>query len=265
MTQIAADALGISPSNIRFDLGDSTLPDAPGQTGSTTISSVGSAVQVACIALKDKLLQLAVNSPRLALHNKKPEDLSVKDGQMFLTSNPTVRITYAEVLKQHNVPQVEVTEESKLGAEWQQYAMYSFGAHFVEVHVSPDTGEVRVKRVVTSAGVGKIINQKTARSQSIGGVVGGIGMALTEESVMDHRFGRYVTADLAGYHVPVNADTPQIEVFFIDEHDPHVNPVGAKGLGEIAIVGVAAAIANAVFHATGKRIRELPITPDKLI
>ncbi|KAA5540360.1 xanthine dehydrogenase family protein molybdopterin-binding subunit [Adhaeribacter rhizoryzae] len=265
MTQIAADTLNISPALIRFDLGESTLPDAPGQTGSTTVSSVGSAVKVACEALKQKLLQLAVTSPHSTLYNANPADLSVADGRIFKTQNPAVSITYTEILKQNNLPQLEVTEESKPGAEWQKYSMSAFGAHFVEVHVNPITGEVRVKRVVTCAGVGKVINLKTARSQSIGGIVGGIGMALTEESVMDHRFGRYVTADFANYHVPVHADVPQIDAFFIDEHDPHVNPVGAKGLGEIAIVGVSAAIANAVFHATGKRIRNLPITPDKLI
>jgi xanthine dehydrogenase YagR molybdenum-binding subunit len=160
---------------------------------------------------------------------------------------------------------MEVTEESKSGPERDQYSMYSFGCHFVEVHVSPVTGEVRVKRVVTCADVGKIINYKTARSQSIGGVVGGIGMALMEESVMDHRYGRYTTTDFASYHIPVHADIPQIEVLYIDKPDVYVNPIGSKGLGEIAIVGVAAAVANAVFHATGKRIRQLPITPDKLV
>jgi xanthine dehydrogenase YagR molybdenum-binding subunit len=265
MTQIAADALGVAPANIRFDLGDSAFPDAPGQTGSTTVSSVGSAVKVACEALKQKLLQLAISKPGSPFGNFKPEDIAVKAGQIYLTSNPAVRISYAEVLNQHNLPQVEVTEASGPGAEWQQFSMYSFGAHFVEVHVHPATGEARVKRAVTCAAVGKIINEKMARSQSVGGIVGGIGMALTEESVMDHRYGRYITNNLADYHVPVHADVPPIDVIFIDEHDPHVNPVGAKGLGEIAIVGVAAAVANAVFHATGKRIRELPITPDKLV
>lgn len=265
MVQIAAEVLGVPPANIRFDLGESTLPDAPGQTGSTTVSSVGSAIQVACAALKQKILALAVSKPDSVLYNLKPENLTVQNSRIISPQNAGAGLTYTDVLRAHNLPQVEVTEESKPGAEWGKYSMYSYGAHFIEVNVNPHTGEVRVKRAVTCAGVGKIINEKTARSQSIGGVVGGIGMALTEESVMDHRFGRYVTADLAGYHVPVNADVPEIDVFFMDEHDPHVNPVGAKGLGEIAIVGVAAAIANAVFHATGKRIRELPITPDKLI
>jgi xanthine dehydrogenase YagR molybdenum-binding subunit len=220
---------------------------------------------VACEALKKNLLELAVSLPGSPFTNTQIKDLTVKNGIIYLTANPSAQMSYADVLKKHNLPQVEVPEESKPGEEWQKYSMYSFGAHFVEVHVNPATGEVRVKRAITCAGVGKVINPKTARSQSIGGIVGGIGMALTEESVMDHRYGRYVTTDLASYHVPVHADIPQIDVFFIDEHDPHVNPVGAKGLGEIAIVGVAAAIANAIFHATGKRVRDLPITPDKLI
>ena len=158
-----------------------------------------------------------------------------------------------------------MTEESKSGAERDQYSMYSFGCHFVEVEVNPLTGEVRVTGVVTCADVGAIINYQPARSQSIGGVVGGIGMALMEHSEMAHRFGRYVTTDFASYHIPVHADVPPIEVYYIDKPDMQANPIGSKGLGEIAIVGVAAAIANAVFHATGKRVRELPITPDKLI
>jgi xanthine dehydrogenase YagR molybdenum-binding subunit len=242
MTQIASKILGVSPKKIRFDLGDSSLPDAPGQNGSSTIPSVGSAVHVACESLKKKLGELAAAIPDAAPN-----------------------MAYADILKFHKLPRVEVTEESKSGPERDQYSMYSFGCHFVEVHVSPVTGEVRVKRVVTCADVGKIINYKTARSQSIGGVVGGIGMALMEESTMDHRYGRYTTTDFASYHIPVHADIPQIEVLYIDKPDVYVNPIGSKGLGEIAIVGVAAAVANAVFHATGKRIRQLPITPDKLV
>lgn len=265
MVQIAANVLGISPNKIRFDLGESSLPNAPGQTGSTTITSVGSAVKAACEALKEKIVALAIPTLSSNLNTIKPEDLEAKDGRILLKNNPEKGISYTDVLKQHNLPQVEVTAESKPGPERQQYSMFAFGAHFVQVQVNPLTGEVRVTKAVTSAGVGKVINEKTARSQSIGGVVGGIGMALMEESVMDHRYGRYVTHDFATYHVPTHADIPPVEVYFIDEHDPYVNPIGAKGLGEIAIVGVAAAVANAVFHATGKRIRELPITPDKLI
>ncbi len=264
MTRIAAKVLGMSAKKVRFDLGDSALPDAPGQNGSSTIPSVGSAVHVACEALKNKLIGLAQQMPgRSGAAGQEPSAV-VKNGRVY-TAEDSEGMSYADILKYHHLKELEVSEESKSGAERDQYSMYSFGCHFVEVQVSPLTGEVRVTRVVTCADVGAIINYKTARSQSIGGVVGGIGMALMEHSAMDHRYGRYVTTDFASYHIPVHADVPPIEVYYVDKPDMHVNPIGAKGLGEIAIVGVAGAIANAVFHATGKRVRELPITPDKLI
>jgi xanthine dehydrogenase YagR molybdenum-binding subunit len=143
--------------------------------------------------------------------------------------------------------------------------MHSFGAVFTEVHVDPDLGTIRVPRIVTAHGVGNVLNEKTARSQIQGGVTWGIGMALLEETEIDPRTGRYVNADLAEYKVPVNADVGTIDVHFVDEHDAHVNPIGVKGAGEIGITGVAASIANAVYHATGKRIRDLPIRLDKLL
>ena len=144
--------------------------------------------------------------------------------------------------------------------------MHSFGALFVEVAVDPDLAETRVRRMVGAYGVGRVVNPKTSRSQCIGGMIGGIGMALMEHSIVDARNGRVVNANFAEYAVPVHADAPPVmDVIFVDEDDPHVNPLGVKGLGEIAIVGVASAISNAVFHATGKRVRELPITPDKLL
>ena len=262
MTRIAAKVLGVNAKKVRFDLGHSALPDAPGQNGSSTIPSVGSAVHVACEALKSKLAALAGEMPE---GRKSGGQVVVRNGRIFSSQDDKEGISYADILKYHHLNELEVTEESKSGAERDQYSMYSFGCHFVEVEVNPLTGEVRVTRVVTCADVGAIINYKTARSQSIGGVVGGIGMALMEHSEMDHRYGRYVTTDFAGYHIPVHADVPPIEVYYVDKPDMQANPIGSKGLGEIAIVGVAAAIANAVFHATGKRVRELPITPDKLI
>ncbi|GAB3271239.1 xanthine dehydrogenase family protein molybdopterin-binding subunit [Larkinella harenae] len=265
LIRITSQVLGIDPKKIQCDLGDSSLPDAPGQNGSATITSVGSAVHIACEALKLKLLTLGATMPGSILANRHPETVKTKNGRFFSVDEPNRNVLFTDILKHHQLPQVEVTEEAKPGAERDRHSMYSFGCHFVEVHVSPVTGEVRVKRVVTCADVGTIINHKTARSQSIGGVVGGIGMALMEESVMDHRYGCYVTSDLANYHIPVNADVPSIDVLYVDQPDQFVNPIGAKGLGEIAIVGVAAAVANAVFHATGKRIRDLPITPDKVL
>lgn len=262
MTRIVAKVLGVNAKKIRFELGHSALPDAPGQNGSSTIPSVGSAVHVACEALKNKLIALTGG---MSEQFKSGGQVVVRNGRVFGSADDKEGVSYADILKHHHLNELEVTEESKSGTERDQYSMYSFGCHFVEVLVSPLTGEVRVTRVVTCADVGAIINHKTARSQSIGGVVGGIGMALMEHSAMDHRFGRYVTTDFAGYHIPVHADIPPIEVYYIDKPDVHVNPIGSKGLGEIAIVGVAGAIANAVFHATGKRVRELPITPDKLV
>lgn len=265
MTRIAAKVLGINAKKVRFDLGHSALPDAPGQNGSSTIPSVGSAVHAACEALKSKLIALAAQMPKANRPGGQEWSGVVRNGQVLGSEDDKEGISYADILKYHKLNELEVTEESKSGPERDQYSMYSFGCHFVEVQVSPLTGEVRVTRVVTCADVGAIINHKTARSQSIGGVVGGIGMALMEHSAMDHRFGRYVTTDFASYHIPVHADVPPIEVYYIDKPDMKADPIGSKGLGEIAIVGVAGAIANAVFNATGKRVRELPITPDKLI
>jgi xanthine dehydrogenase YagR molybdenum-binding subunit len=265
MTRIAAKVLGIHAKMVRFDLGDSALLDAPGQNGSSTIPSVGSAVHDVCVALRDKLVEMASEMPVSAIDNKDKSQVVVRDGQVFASVADTKGVSFGDILKHHHRNELEVSAESKSGPERNQYSMYSFGCHFVEVEVSPFTGEVRVTRVVTCADVGTIINYKTARSQSIGGIVGGIGMALMEESAMDHRYGRYVTSDFGSYHIPVHADIPPIEVYYVDKPDVHVNPIGSKGLGEIAIVGVAAAVANAVFHATGKRIRQLPITPDKLI
>ena len=168
-------------------------------------------------------------------------------------------------MARQNLPNIEAKTKSAPGEEKDKYSMHSFGAVFVEVHVDPDLGEVRVTRVVGAYGVGNILNAKTARSQLLGGVVFGIGMALLEETRADTRTGRVMNPDLAEYHIPVNADVPEIDITFVPETDPYVNPLGVKGIGEIGITGVVAAIANAVYHATGKRVRDLPITVDKVM
>ncbi|HET9502070.1 MAG TPA: xanthine dehydrogenase family protein molybdopterin-binding subunit [Hymenobacter sp.] len=223
MTQIAADAFGIAPEKVRFELGDAALPPAPGQFGSHTVASVGAAVHAACTALRQQL-----------------------------ADNPAAP---AEVVRE--AP--EVPEKGEKSGK-------SFAAHFVEVRVHAHTGEVRVARVVSAIDAGRIINPKTAQSQVYGAITWGLGLALMEDAVLDHRFGRITNADLANYHVPVQADIPPaIDVLFIDKPDTYLDPMGAKGLGEIGIVGFCAAIANAVYHATGKRVRELPITPDKML
>ena len=242
MVIIAADTLGWPAEKIVFELGDSSLPQAPTQGGSSTVSSVGSAVHDACVALKQKIYTLL----------GKPQD-------------STDSIDYAGILQQLNLPVLEITQESQSNEEAKKYSMYSFSAHFAQVYVHPLTGVVKIKKLVATVDAGKIVNHKTAASQMIGGAVGGIGMAMTEEAVIDDRYGRYINGNFADYHVPVQADIPQIEAIFIDKPDPIINPVGTKGIGEISLIGVAAAVTNAVFNATGIRIRELPVTPDKLL
>jgi xanthine dehydrogenase YagR molybdenum-binding subunit len=235
MTQVAAETLGLPMERVKFMLGDTRLPRAPVHGGSMTMASVGSAIQAACRTARQDVLSRASGS-----------DL-------------------ADAMRRLNEP-VEATADVKPGDESQRFSMHAFGAVFVEVAVDPDLGETRVRRIVGAYGAGRIVNPKTTRSQCIGGMIGGIGMALMEHSVVDARNGRVPNANFAEYAVPVHADAPPVmDVTFVDEHDPHVNPLGVKGVAELAMVGVAPAIANAVYHATGKRIRELPITPDKLL
>lgn len=262
MTQIAADALGLPPERIRFEWGNSDFAQAPTQGGSAIVNTVGPAVQEACLALKDKLRELA-GAGNSAFASAKKEDVTLANDHLALNGNATARASYADLVKQAGGS--AVTVESKPGADGKAYSMYSFSVHFAQVRVHQLTGEVRVSKLVSCADAGTIVNEKTAGNQMQGGAVGGIGMALMEHAIIDDRFGRYVTKDLADYHVPVHADAPAVEVFFVNQPDPHVNQLGTKGIGEIAIIGVAPAIANAVFNATGKRVRELPITPDKLI
>jgi xanthine dehydrogenase YagR molybdenum-binding subunit len=236
MTQVAAETLGLPLDRVRFELGDTRLPPAPVHGGSMTMASVGSAVQAACAKARRRVL---------ARVRKRNPDLG-------------------EVLRRRKTP-LEVTAKSEPGTASDRYSMHAFGAVFAEVSVDPDLGMVRVPRIVGAYGAGRIVNPKTARSQAIGGMVMGIGMALMEHTEVDPRTGRVVNGNLAEYLVPVNADIGELDVTFVEEHDPHVNPLGVKGVGEIAVVGVAAAIANAVYHATGRRVRELPITPEKLL
>ncbi len=265
MTGIATEAFGLSPDKIIFELGDSSLPPGPTQGGSTTTSTLGSAVHDVCVALQQKMAELVTTKEGSPLKNAKPENLVFAKGFISLKTDASKRVAYADVLKQTDLSKLEVTKESQAGDERSKYSIYSFAVHFVQVLVHRSTGVVRIKKVVTVADAGKIINEKTAGSQLMGGVVSGIGMALMEDGMFDHRFGSFLNNNLADYHVPVSADVPHIEALFIDKPDPFINPMGSKGLGEIANVGFAAAVANAVYHATGKRIRALPITPDKLI
>jgi len=265
MTQVAADALGLPVERVRFELGDSRLPEAPVSGGSTTVASVAPAVKAAAHALKLKLVGIAVGDERSPLHGALADEVEIDGGRLFLRSDPAKGESMTDIVVRHGGADIGVRAEADPGDASKKYSMHAFGAVFVEVHVDEALGTVCVPRVVGAYGVGKLMNAKTGHSQLMGGIVFGLGMALFEETVFDLRDGRAVNGNLAEYHVPVNADIGSIEVEVVEEDDPHVNPLGAKGIGEIGITGVAAAVANAVYHATGKRIRELPITLDKLL
>lgn len=266
LTQIAAEALGLPLAAVTARLGDSDLPTAPIQGGSWTAASVGSAVKLVCDEVREKVFQLARKVKHSPLADAKIEDLTFADGHVRRTSDPTRAVAIADAMQSGKVERIEEETTSIPNlAKQALYSRYTHSAVFAEVRVDPDFGTVRVSRVVSAVAGGRILNPKTARSQILGSVVWGIGMALEEESVIDHQYGRFMNHSLAEYHVPVNADVRDIDVIFVAERDEIVNPLGAKGLGEIGLVGVAAAIANAVYHATGKRVRDLPITLDKLL
>jgi xanthine dehydrogenase YagR molybdenum-binding subunit len=265
MTQVAADALGLAPERVRFELGDTTMPPTPVSAASQTMASTGSAVHEACLAVRRRLVQMAIADAASPLHGLAEKDVVVADGRLSSKHSKSRGETIAALLGRSGLPHVEEQVEAKPGAEDARFSMWSFGAQFCEVRVDPDLGTARVSRWVGAFAAGRAINPRMVRSQLHGGIVFGIGMALLERSAMDARYGRFVTRDLAEYHVPVNADVPEIEVIYVDERDEHVNPLGAKGVGELGNTGAAAAIANAVFHATGKRVRDLPITLDKLL
>ncbi|WP_207515152.1 xanthine dehydrogenase family protein molybdopterin-binding subunit [Longitalea luteola] len=263
MTSIASNEMGWPVNQIKVEMGSTNFPPGPTQGGSTVTSTVGAAVQETCTALKEKIAELAGKAGS-AFQAVKAEDLKFSATGISLQKDASVKIAYNELLTKNGLAALELTRESK-AKQQQSYSMYSFSVHFVKLRVHPPTGRIRIDHVVSCADAGTIVSPKTAASQMIGGVVGGIGMALMEDMVIDHRFGRPVNNNLADYHVPVNADIPPVDVLFVNKKDPHTNPMGSKGLGEIALVGVAPAVANAVFNATGKRIRSLPITPDKLM
>ena len=265
MTQVAAETLGLPIENVTFKLGDSSLPRAPLEGGSFTAASVGSAVQLACESARHRLFELTREDRNSPLRNANPDDLMLADGHVRSRRDPSKAISIVDVMRRANLESIDELAATWPSREHMKHSCYAHSAVFAEVHVDEDLGTIRVPRVVSAVAAGRILNPKTARSQMLGGVVWGIGMALEEESVIDHAFGRIVNASLGEYHVPVNADISDIDVMFVDEPDEIVNPLGVKGVGEIGLVGVAAAISNAVYHATGKRIRKLPITLDMLL
>ena len=282
LTQIAAETMGVDPGKVRVKIGDSTLPASGTSGGSQTATSAGSSVMVVCQALKSEVTKFATKDEATPLWNLGDNEYDVKDGVVFAKADPKRRMSYAEILKRYGKREANATSFVKPGLERgtgqsgsplsmsdpnksDGSAFHGFGAHFCEVHIDPDLRMVRVARWNAAFALGKVLNEKTLRSQMIGGIVWGIGMGLLEETYLDARYGRFMNSNLAEYHVPVNRDTPPIDVILVPEKDDLVSPLGAKGGGEIGIVGAAAALGNAIFHATGKRVRELPITLDKIL
>ncbi len=263
-TQHAAERLGLPMAKIRFEYGDSSLPNAPVAGGSNQTVTIALAIQEASEKLQKELLSLAKKHDSSPLSGSHFDDVRATNNGLFRRDKPEVGETYVAILERAQQDSVEVEATTGQPFELTKYAMGSFGAQFCEIRVNEETGEARVARWVGAFDTGRILNPKTARSQFLGGIIMGIGMALTEETLFDERTGRIANATLAEYHVPVNADVPKIEAYFLDIPDPHT-ALGAHGIGEIGITGAAAAIANAIYHATGKRIRELPITLDKLL
>lgn len=299
MTQTAADALGLPIEKVKVKLGDSEFPKGANSGGSQVTASVGPAIRAASLGLVNKVVKMAVADVKSPLHGQKEEDITAQNGGIFLKTKTAVGELYVDILKRQNLqdvrasaetkvstrqqteanpatagsPEAAIEAESKSNAAVQEdektdrkpYSFHSFGAHFVKVLVDPDLGMIHVDKAVAVMDVGTIMNLKTAKNQIMGGMVFGIGMALMEETQYDPNRGRVVTHDLANYLVPVNADMPDFEVEFINKPDTVISPIGARGIGEIGITGITAAITNAIYHATGKRVRELPVTPDKLI
>jgi xanthine dehydrogenase YagR molybdenum-binding subunit len=287
LAQTAADALGVPVNRIQVKIGDSSLPAAPLAGGSQTTASIHPAAMEACVLLRNELTALAIADASSTLHGRRANEIGYGDGKLFIIGDEKKTDAYADIMSRAKraemdtcattqpvsgagltVPSALCTPQelpAEQNSDDKHYAFHSFGAQFAEVWVDEELGTIRVKRFTSVQDVGRIMNEKTARSQIIGGVIFGIGAALMEATEYDKRWGNPVVRTLADYHVPVNLDVPPIDVHFIGKPDPHISPIGARGIGEIGITGVSAAIANAVFNATGKRVRDLPLTPDKLM
>jgi len=263
MAQMAADMLGLPLDNVTVKLGDSSLPHSPVEGGSWIAASVSHAIARTSDEIRNELLRLAKTVPASPLAEARPEQVTLREGRILITEQPQRSVSIADAMRQAKLDRIERETTMEFDEDF-SLARNTHSAVFAEVKVDEQLGVIRVTRIVSAVAAGRILNRKTAASQIMGGVVWGIGMALHEETLIDHAFGRVMNPDVAEYHMPVNADVHDIAVIFVDEPDALVNPLGIKGVGEIGIVGTAAAIANAIYHATGKRVRDLPITLDKL-
>ncbi|WP_376705752.1 xanthine dehydrogenase family protein molybdopterin-binding subunit [Mesorhizobium sp. ISC25] len=265
LTQIAAESLGLPISSVKVELGDSRFPRTAGSGGSWGAASAGSALYNACNVLKKQILEAAQSSEASPLRGANATEASFADSEVRIGQRSA---SLADLIGRVSPDGFEAEGSVAAGATTQSYKTYSqhsYGAHFAEVAVDCDTGEIRMRRMLAVIGAGRILNAKTARSQIIGGMTWGIGAALMEQTVLDPRHGHFVNHDLAEYHVPINGDVPAMEVVFLEEDDDKANPLGAKGLGELGVCGAGAAVANAIYNATGARVREFPITLDKVL
>ncbi|MFC0533279.1 xanthine dehydrogenase family protein molybdopterin-binding subunit [Phytohabitans kaempferiae] len=262
MTQVAADGLGLPMDTVRFEAGDTDLPNTSAAVGSSGAMMVSAAVHNAATALRDQLIAMAVADEGSPLHGADPAQVEVHDGRMVLRGRPEVGETYGEAMTRHHLEDAEALGSWTPPPPDTPHGLLTFGAQFAEVAVDPELGLVRVRRLAGAFAPGRVLNPKTARSQLMGGMLWGLGQALLEGNRMDPRFGRWSATSLGDYLVPVNADAPDVTIDLIEVHDEVVGPLGAKGVGEIGQVGVAAAIANAVYHATGRRMHALPMTAE---
>jgi xanthine dehydrogenase YagR molybdenum-binding subunit len=266
LAQIAADGLGLELEQMEFRAGTSDLPDAGIAGGSAHTATAGMAIHNAGAAVIGKLADLATGDERSPLFGAGNAGVVARDGRLFRRDDETRSETYADILGRAGLREIEARGKGAADPAAQStYAMHAHGAVFAEVKVDPDLGQIRVTRMVGAFAAGRIINPRLVRSQIFGGMIWGVSFALHEHAVTDRRSGRILNADLANYHVPVNADLPALEALMIDEHDPHVNALGIKGVGEIGVTGSAGAVANAVWHATGIRVRRFPIRIDDLV
>jgi len=265
MAQQAAAGLGIDPELVDVKLGDSTLPKAPVSGGSQSSASVLPAIQDATTQLKLKLADLAIGDAQSPLHGLRTLDIEAKDGRLIHKNNPSQSDSLVNLIARNGGTPVEAIGSAEPSESQGAMTANSWGAVFAEVSVDKDTRMVKVRRVVGTYDIGTLLNDKTGINQLMGGIVWGVSFALYEQAHIDPVYGRVVNESLAEYHVPVNADIGEIDATVLNIPDLKFNPIGSRGIGEIGITGAAAAIANAIYNATGKRIREYPITPDKIM